>query len=290
MKRTPSAATLLAAALTLSALAPAHGAPVPDFSGVWAHNTIDYLPPKSGPGPVKNISGSARMMVGDYNNPILKPWAAKIVKAKGDISRTGMSFPTAHNQCWPEPPPYIMGNQELQMLQKPDEVVLMYSHGGQVRHVRLNVPHPEHVTPSWYGDSVGHYEGNTLVVDTIGVSVKPLSSLDRYGTPHTDALHVVERYHLIDPNSTTAELRPARSGFRESGDDIIDRGFKGPALQIDFTVEDPGAFTTAWSGTAIYRRGKGRFIEDVCAENVHDYITGRDSKVPQANTTQFSSN
>jgi hypothetical protein len=277
-----------AAACVLAVTAAQGAAASPDFSGVWARNAIDYLPPKSGPGPVKNISGRRDMMVGDYNSPILKPWAAAIVKKKGEISRTGNAFPTAHNQCWPEPPPYIMGNKQLQMLQKPDEIVMMYSHGSQVRRVRLNAQHPAHVTPTWYGDSVGHYEGDTLVVDTIGVAVKPLSSMDRYGTPHTDALHVVERYRLIDPNSTTAETRANRGGFFGVGDDIIDRDFKGPALEIDFTVEDPGAFTTPWSGVVVYRRGKGRFIEDVCADNVHDYITGRDSAVPTAKTTRSS--
>jgi hypothetical protein len=276
------------AALALVALLP--GSPLaatPDFSGVWAHNTIDYLPPKFGAAPVKNTSGTSRMMVGDYKTPILKPWAAMIVKEKGEISRTGVSFATAHNQCWPEPPPYIMGNQELQMLQQPGEVVLMYSHGGQVRHVRMNANHPAHVPPSWYGDSVGHYEGDGLVVDTIGIAVNPLSTVDRYGTPHTVALHVVERFHLIDPTSTKAETRPANDEFREFGDDIIDRSFTGPALEIDFTVEDSGTFTTPWSGIVIYRRAKGRFMEDVCAENLHDYITGTNWAVPQSSTTQF---
>jgi hypothetical protein len=276
----------VASVLALTAVQPA-GA-VPNFSGLWGRNKIDYLPPKSGPGPVKNISGSERMMVGDYNSPILKPWAAAIVKEKGEISRSGSAFPTAHNQCWPEPPPYIMGNKQMQMLQKPDEIVLMYSHGGQVRHVRLNANHPTHVTPSWYGDSVGHYEGNTLVVDTIGVVVKPLSTMDRYGTPHTDALHVVERYRLIDPNSTTAESKPSGAAFFGGADDILDRNYKGPALEIVFTVEDPGTFTAPWSGVVIYRRALGSFIEDVCVDSVHDYITGRDAAVPRAKTTLFS--
>ncbi len=141
---------------------------VPDLSGVWGRNTIDFTAPEAGKGPVKNISGSRNIMVGDYNDPMLKPWAAEIIKHNGEIARTGDAFPTAHNQCWPEPPPYILGNQQLQVLQQKDQVTLMYSHSSQVRRVRLNAKHPAEAKPSWYGDLVGHYEHGTLVVDTIG--------------------------------------------------------------------------------------------------------------------------
>jgi hypothetical protein len=98
----------------------------PDLSGVWGRNTIDYTAPATGKGPVKNISGSRNVMVGDYNDPMLKPWAAEIVKRNGEIAKTGDAFPTAHNQCWPEPPPYILGNQQLQVLQQKDQALLMY--------------------------------------------------------------------------------------------------------------------------------------------------------------------
>jgi hypothetical protein len=54
------------------------------------------------------------------------------------------------------------------------------------------------VIPSWYGDSVGHYEGDTLVIDTVGIKIGPFSMVDWYGTPHAEALHVVERYRLLE--------------------------------------------------------------------------------------------
>lgn len=260
---------------------------IPDLAGVWGRNTLEYGQPASGPGPIKNIG--VRVTAGDYNNPILKPWAAEIVKRMGEISKTGDAFPTAHNQCWPEPPPYIFGNRETQILQLKDKVRLIYSHGSQLRTVRLNSSHPANVKPTWYGDSIGHYEGDTLVVDTVGIKVAPLSTVDRYGTPHTDALHVVERYSLIDPNSTAAEARPVGGGFgRTAADDVIDRNYKGKALQIAFTVEDPGTFNMPWSGIVVARRAKDMLMEDVCVEQIHDYVTGRDTAVPKSKTGLLS--
>jgi hypothetical protein len=262
---------------------------VPDLSGVWGRNTIDFTAPAAGKGPVKNISGSRNVMVGDYNDPMLKPWAAEIIKRNGEIAKTGDAFPTAHNQCWPEPPPYILGNQQLQVLQQKDQVTLMYSHSSQVRRVRLNAKHPAKAKLSWYGDSVGHYEGDILVVDTIGIAVAPLSTVDRYGTPHTDALHVVERFSMVEQSHMSAE--PLRNGgFQGVNDDAVDRSYNGKVLRVDFTVDDSGTFTMPWSGFVVYNRAKGLFIEDVCAENIHDYVTGRDSDVPTAKTTLFSRN
>lgn len=275
-----SLAGLMFVAAILSAIPVAADEGIPDLSGVWGRNTIDYSAPDHGKGPLKNISGSRNIMVGDFRDPMLKPWAAEIVKRNGDVARTGAAFPTAHNQCWPEPPPYILGNQELQVLQQKDQVLLVYSHGSQVRHVRLNANHPSKPAPSWYGDSIGHYENGALVVDTIGVKVAPLSSLDRYGSPHTEALHVVERYHMVDQARDTSE--PAATGGFRGADDAVDRNYKGKVLRVDFTVEDPGTFNSDWSGVVVYNRAKGSFIEDVCAENIHDYITGRDADVPTA--------
>src|SRR5258706_6727406 len=74
------------------------GSAIPDLSGVWGRNTIDYSAPATGKGPVKNISGSRNVMIGDYNDPMLKPWAAEIVKRNGKLAKTGDAFPTSHNQ------------------------------------------------------------------------------------------------------------------------------------------------------------------------------------------------
>src|SRR6266478_8475145 len=60
-------------------------------------------------------------------------------------------------------------NFGMQMLQQPGKITILYDEDHAVRHLRMNQTHPAQVTPSWYGDSVGHYEGDTLVIDTVGV-------------------------------------------------------------------------------------------------------------------------
>src|SRR5215813_9919603 len=150
----------------------------PDFSGVWAHPFLTgYEPPASGPGPVLNTSRSPngvanfQQLVGDYTNPILKPHAAETVKKYGEMSRAGVVSPTPSNQCWPGGVPYVFWDFLVQMFQTPDQITFVYRHGNEVRRVRMNEPHPTKVTPSWYGDSVGHYEGDTLVIDTVGIKI-----------------------------------------------------------------------------------------------------------------------
>src|SRR5439155_10153572 len=110
--------------------------------------------------------------------------------------------PTPSNQCWPGGVPFIFANIGMQMLQQPDTITIIYSNDHEVRHVRMNQSHPARVIPSWYGDSVGHYEGDTLLIDTVGIKIGPFAMVDMYGTPHSPALHVVERYRLLDYEAT----------------------------------------------------------------------------------------
>ena len=91
--------------------------------------------------------------------------------------------------------------------------------------MRLNQPHPAQVMPSWYGGSVGRYEGDTL--DTIGIKIGPFAMVDVYGTPYTEALHVVERYRLIDQESVKAaqDRRESTSrGWLDSGPQLQRQG------------------------------------------------------------------
>jgi hypothetical protein len=231
--------------------------------------------------------------VGDYANPILKPQAAEVVRKYGQMSLAGIAYATPANQCWPQPVPYIFWTIGVQILQQPDKVTILYSNPNhEFRQVRLNQPHPPQVTPSWYGDSVGHYEGDVLVVDTMGVkSKRPFAMVDIYGTPYTESLHVVERYRLVDYETTMeAQEQTRKENISIPNNDsglVVDANYKGKGLQLQFAVEDEGAFTMPWSATMTYRRALGQWPEFVCAENIREYYNNKDSDVPQADKPDF---
>jgi hypothetical protein len=249
-----------------------------------------FLPP----GANVPLVSSVEQLVGDDSNPILKPEAAEAVRKHGQSELTGVPTATPRNQCWPEGVPFVLGNMGMQMIQQPDKIIILYDHDHQVRHVRMNEPHPAQVTPSWYGDSVGHYDGDTLIVDTIGIKIGPFSMIDWYGTPYTPALHVVERYRLIEYKAgKEAEERGVREKLhmplRMSGATGIAAApeYKGEALQLQFTVEDEGAFTTPWSATITYWRSFDQWPEFVCAQNLHATYMVRESAVPRAEKPDF---
>jgi hypothetical protein len=294
------AATTPAVAQTVApAVAPAAGdkqsaASIPDFSGIWAHPYLTgFEPPPSGPGPVLNKSrlpngvANFQMLVGDYANPILKPHAAEIVKALGEISRAGGGYPTPSNQCWPGGVPYVFWDFLMQMVQQPDKITMIYRHGDEVRRVRMNQPHPADVTPSWYGDSVGHYEGDTLVIDTVGIKTGPFAMVDMYGTPHSPALHVVERYRLIDyADAKDAIARNDKENIRAAGGAEIDPNDRSKVLQLHFTVDDEYVFTMPWTATITYRRNVGEWTELICAENAREF-NRKESTAPRADKPDF---
>src|SRR6266480_4090925 len=270
-------------------------ASMPDFSGVWTHPYWPgFDPPLSGPGPVVNRSrlpngvGNSDQLVGDYTNPILKREAAEVVKKHSEISLANVTYPTPANQCWPQPVPYILWTIGIQMLQQQDKITILYSNPDhESREVRMNQPHPARVTPSWYGDSVGHYEGDTLVIETVGIKAdRPFAMVDMYGTPFTEALHVVERYRLLDYEATIeSEQRGQRNLRRLQGSDpgfTRNPNYTGKGLQLQFTVEDPGVFTMPWSAGITYRRPLGDWPEMVCAETTHGHFSGEHHAVPTA--------
>ena len=90
------------------------------------------------------------------------------------------------------------------------------------------------MTPSWQGDSVGHYEGDTLVVDTVGIKTGPFSSVDRYGTPFSEKLHVVERYRLIDGEAAAAAVRKHARTFNANAAPVRFDGY-GAEVDLDTT-------------------------------------------------------
>jgi hypothetical protein len=267
---------------------------IPNFAGTWRHVSLPgFEPPASGPGPVTNLSrdnghSNYSQLVGDYRNPILKPWAADVVKKFGEISLSGVTFPSPANSCWPEPVPYIYKTFGVQMLQQPHQITIMYEDGPDIRRVRMSDTHPAQVKPSWYGDSVGHYEGDTLVIDTVATRTdRPYAMIDLYGTPYTEKLHVVERYRLIDYEEAKDALeRDRKENFRPRGD--AGRNYTvGKYLQLHFTVEDDGAFTTPWTATITYGRDSVAFQEIVCAENPHIPYEVVHNKVPTADRPDF---
>jgi hypothetical protein len=293
---TPALAQTVGPAVGPAAIGKQNAASIPDFSGIWGHPylTGGLEPPLSGPGPVRNRArrpdgvSSDYQLVGDYTNPILKPQAAEEVKKHGEISLTGVAYPTPSNQCWPEPVPYIFRNFGMQLLQQPHQITILYDQDHEFRHVRMNQPHPAQVTPSWYGDSVGHYEGDTLVIDTVGVKTdRPHAMVDMFGTPFSAALHVVERYRLLD-------YAAAKEAQERGGKENIrlptwapDPNYKGKGLQLQFTVVDEGVFTMPWSATVTYLRALGEWPEIVCAENTHEYYSGNDTAVPTSDKPDF---
>jgi hypothetical protein len=278
-----------------------NGRAVPDLSGAWGHNFLLFEPPSAGPGPVvtKLRTRAGTLMfsaVGDDTNPILRTEAAEVVKRNGDRELSGAAIPNAHNQCWPEPTPFTLNIQfGMRIIQRKDDVLLLYLSDHQVRRVHVNVPHSAHPSATWQGESVGHYEDNTLVVDTIGQKVGPLSMIDRFGTPFSAALHVIERYRLIDGALAHAlqqkhehDYFPGGSPFRNAyGMGDIDPDTRKPGLQVEITIDDPTTFTTPWSGLVTYRPVLGNWPEVACAENTQGSGSSWAVLVPQADKPDF---
>src|SRR5579871_535948 len=279
-------------------------AAVPDFTGTWQHPVFPWFePPESGPGPVTNLSRWAQQpndgqppqkegvsdydqLVGDYKNPILQPWAAEVVKKFGEMSLAGITFPNPANQCWPEPMPFIYKQFLVQLIQRPDEIILLYHGDHEVRRVRLNQAHPQPVTPSWYGDSVGHYEGDTLIVDTVGVRTdRPYAMIDLFGTPYSKSLHIVERYRVRGYDDVKDAIeRNKKENWLFAGD--IFSGHRGKFLQLHVTIEDASVFTTPWTSTLTYVSSNQPFPEEVCAEN-NRWFPGNEANLPTANKPDF---
>ena len=173
---------------------------IPDFSSnkmTWVlMNGTAYFraPGDTGPGPIVDMPGHE--YVADYNtrvadttNPILKPWAKKLMDINNDrVLAGGIPFyPTS--RCWPGGVPGLLlyPGEPVFFIQTPKEVWILYQRDSQVRRIYLNVPHSKNPGFSAYGESVGHYEnGDTLVVDTIGLDDK--GPIDRFRTPHTEAI------------------------------------------------------------------------------------------------------
>src|SRR5258708_4713975 len=106
----------------------------------------------------------------DLTNPNLTPFAKDGLKKANEMADAGFAMYSRESRCWATGVPVYLNNpaQPTFFLQTPKEVTTIWQMDQQVRHIYLDVPHSRNPKPSWYGESVGHYERDTLVVDTIG--------------------------------------------------------------------------------------------------------------------------
>jgi hypothetical protein len=250
-------AGLMGAASIVSAPAQQNAAP-PDFSsnfagwvglnggGPFYEPVPGGVPPVAGdpahPFVPNGVGRQPTFRIADLSNPNLKPWVREHMKRDIDELLAGKkSAFTPQSSCVPAGVPFFMGYggpDPIVFLQTRKEVWMVWQEDNQVRRIFMDVPHAANLKPSWYGESVGRYEGDTLVVDTIGLNDKTV--VDVYRTPHTEKLHVVERWKLA------------------AG---------GQSMEAIFTVDDPDAFYEPWTAMRRYRRVRQEPYEKICAEN-----------------------
>jgi hypothetical protein len=190
-----------------------------DLTGVWM---IDHFQPALFP---------------KGTTPPFTPWAEEQFK-KAD---TKVNDPNL--ACLPHGIPRIMFVPlPMEIFQVPDKVLMYQEAGNQLRQIHMNREHLKDLDPTYNGDSIGKWDGNTLVVDTVGFNT--ITWMDHVGLPHTGALHVVERIRRVDHNT------------------LID----------DFTIEDPKAYTKKWTASQTYILKPGwEIAEYVCDNNKYVY-------------------
>jgi hypothetical protein len=210
---------VIAVAATLPAALRAQRAPatIVNLSGDW-------LPDRSrgGMGQSLSLSDIGGRKRGNEDDIPYQPWArAKTLSEKTSTGPDPQFEATTDPQviyCEPPGVPHIyLWPMKTRFIQTPEAVYIMYELGPFFRVVWLNGKHPEDPDPQWWGHSIGHYEGaDTLVVDTVGFNDK--TWLDQMGHPHTEQLHLIERFKRVSPTQ----------------------------LEVDMTIDDPGAYTKPW--------------------------------------------
>jgi len=246
----------------------------------WQSNVSDWQqpPPELGHGPIRpdpdhpytsNAEG-ARLgtqptkRIGDYRDPVLKPWAAAQMKASNDAALSAdKKIPfAAQARCYPGgvPGQLLFPFEPLYFIQTPREVWMIWQRDHQIRRVWLTDRHSENLKPSWFGESIGHYEnGDTLVIDTIALSTRN-SYIDNFRTPHTHKLHVVERLTLDADRSHLTGIAK---------------------------VEDPDTFNAPLFMLQRWFKQKGSIKETVCGEDHEDYFDQGLYPVPSADKPDF---
>ena len=194
-----------------------------DLSGVWyirlynrqINSTLGRLPPFTAHGKAE--------------------WDAR-VKAE----KEGSPIADASSYCWPHGVPRVMNSPyPIQIIQIPGETVIVHEVAHNIRHIYMDKPHPPVLTPGFMGDSTGHWEGDTLVIDTTGFNDR--TWIDEVGVIHGRQLHVIERIRKIEG---------------------------GLALENLVRIEDPEFFTEPWYARITYAwRPDLRLTEYICEEN-----------------------
>ena len=270
-----SASTIAALLLAGSAFSPVRSAnAIPDFSGTatgWLAMGTDFKLAPGSPAMVTNDDAHPHVGNGggrqssfrfaDLDNPNLTDFAKQGLKKTNDEVLRGKAVFSREARCWPTGVPTYDLNQAqpVYFVQTPKEVVMMWQMDHQVRHIYLDVPHSGNVKPSWYGESIGHYEGDTLVVDTVGQNTDTF--VDNYRTPHSEKLHVTERFHLTDD---------------------------GKNLQADIVVDDPATFKQPIKVFQTWRRvQQGPMSESSCAESGPGFFDFDVEPIPTAQKPDF---
>ena len=227
---------------------------IPDFSsnGWKTANGTDFIKVPGSAPPVSNdpahpyISNAIanrtgkqpNYRIGDITNPNLKQWAKDVMKKDNEEVLKGKIAFTASQSCVPWGVPAVtLSGGPFFFVQTPKVVYLIEEGDRQARRIYMNVPHSANPKPSWYGESVGRYEGDTLVIDTIGFNTKTF--VDNYRTPHSDKLHVIERWRKIND---------------------------GKQIEVHIRVEDPETFNQPWEVIRRYDRDDGEMGENICRE------------------------
>lgn len=212
----------------------------PDFQGLWR---------TSGRG-VRGRDGAAGGCCSEEGwhdvQAMLLPWARDIMAKRDEGLKSGVIVPTNTQECKPDGVPTVIEiPYPFQFLQSRNEVIMMYEADYQVRRIRMGGEHLKNQNPNWYGDSIGRWDDGVLEIDTVGLSKLGQTNWD--GIPHTDQLHVLERYKITSPG----------------------------AMELTMTLTDLGTFTGPWTIVKHFRQLKERrLLEYVCAEN------NRDASVP----------
>jgi hypothetical protein len=234
----------------------------PNLTGVWGHNDRSFRKPF--------VTDAGDVFTGDvidgYNNEYLKPWVAELYMRDKLVEKSGRLLVNDRNSCQLMGVLGEFGNVQVQILQTASEITLLFQ-DNHYRTIYLNRPHSPQVEPSWFGESVGHFEGDSLVVDTIGIAAKPQTVSSFYGVPHTEALHVVERWRFLAENESPAPplARDRLFSFRFNPNQIV-AGSR--TLRLTLTVTDPGAYRKPWTATLDYQRLRDSYLpEALCNEN-----------------------